>query len=273
MDEDEQWILGIDEAGRGPVLGPMVYGCCLCRESDKEKVSKMGFADSKQLKIAVRDKLLEDIKSSPILRWSIHVISPETLSEQMMGSSRVSLNEISHNSAIMLIKQILESGISLSTCYLDTVGPPDSYVRKLNGVFTGLGIKFVVESKADDTYPIVSAASICAKCSRDEILEDWKFREGVKFSKEIGCGYPSDEVTQNWLKNNCDLLFGFPTITRFCWQTTRDVLNDKNATEIKWGDEVAENSLTKFFGSKKGGDSKCPILKNNYMKSAATVFG
>lgn len=54
----------------------------------------------------------------------------------------------------------------------------------------------VSESKADDTYPIVSAASICAKVMRDKLLEEWEFNEEkageIKFDHNFGCGYPGD---------------------------------------------------------------------------------
>ena len=54
----------------------------------------------------------------------------------------------------------------------------------------------VVESKADDTYPVVSAASICAKVTRDHALNDFEYKEKKEFSKEVGCGYPGDKITK-----------------------------------------------------------------------------
>jgi len=80
-------------------------------------------------------------------------------------------------------------------------------------------IRFVVEKKADGTYPIVSAASIVAKVTRDKILEEWKFKENLNIDHNFGCGYPADELTKSWLVKNQDPLFGFPSIVRFSWQT------------------------------------------------------
>ena len=62
----------------------------------------------------------------------------------------------------------------------------------------------VVESKADDTYPVVSAASICAKVTRDHALNDFEYKEKKEFSKEVGCGYPGDKITKQWLTDNMD---------------------------------------------------------------------
>eukprot|EP00494_Astrolonche_serrata_P034016 UN34285 len=184
----------------------MVYGMCMCRVEDKKAIASMGFADSKQLKEEVRLQLYDDIRCSKIIRWKTHVLSPEELSDKMLAKHRIGLNEISHNSAITLIskaqKELKAEGMHLSHCYLDTVGIPQSYERKLNGMFTGQGITFTVESKADDTYPIVSAASICAKQMRDEALERWKFREHEQYPTNWGCGYPGDQYAKAWLNKH-----------------------------------------------------------------------
>ena len=86
----------------------------------------------------------------------------------------------------------------------------------------------IVESKADDTYPVVSAASIMAKVTRDHELKKWKFEEKAEvsdnFSTEFGCGYPGDKITVNWLKKHCDPVFGFPSIVRFSWKTSKTIL-------------------------------------------------
>merc|ERR1712244_158163 len=60
---------------------------------------------------------------------------------------------------------------------LDTVGDPMKYEQKLLNHFTGYDVRFTVAKKADALYPVVSAASICAKVTRDDILENWTFVE------------------------------------------------------------------------------------------------
>jgi hypothetical protein len=74
---------------------------------------------------------------------------------------RESLNEISHNAAIELLQVIQNNGFQIKEVYIDTVGPPDKYQKKLKKFFPT--IEVVVSKKADSIFPIVSAASICAK--------------------------------------------------------------------------------------------------------------
>lgn len=82
-------------------------------------------------------------------------------------------------------------------CFVDTVGPADSYKDKLQGEFPALS--FTVCSKADSIYPIVSAASIAAKVTRDKVMESWTFlEEGYEKltgeeARNFGSGYPSGQ--------------------------------------------------------------------------------
>lgn len=125
------------------------------------------------------------------------------------------------------------------------------------------GIDITVAKKADSTYPIVSAASIVAKVTRDAILKNWTFAE-PKLSETIGqafgSGYPSgkkfsimlkqiswlllkrlsscpfitlDPNTVRWLNENIDPVFGYPSIIRFSWSTTATIL-EKNAASVEW---------------------------------------
>ena len=49
-------------------------------------------------------------------------------------------------------------------------------------------------------HPVVSAASICAKVTRDQVLAQWQFPEDKEISNEYGCGYPGDPKTKEWLR-------------------------------------------------------------------------
>lgn len=98
-----------------------------------------------------------------------------------------------------------------------------------------------MESKADDKYPVVSAASICAKVTRDHDLRDFAFAEKPKepFSRTFGCGYPGDAVTVKWLKEHSDEVFGFPSIVRFSWKTAYVMMQDQGK-KIEWHDANAD---------------------------------
>lgn len=83
---------------------------------------------------------------------------------------------------------------------MDTVGPPETYQAKLERIFPSI-TKIVVAKKADSKYPIVSAASICAKVTRDDVLRHWVFAEsGIEetVSREFGSGYPSGTMALLW---------------------------------------------------------------------------
>ncbi|MFQ6640271.1 hypothetical protein Gotur_014930 [Gossypium turneri] len=142
-------IMGIDEAGRGPVLGPMVYGCLYCARSYQKTLATLNFADSKTLKEEKREELFENLKADESIGWSVDVIDPRELSAKMLKKSviefvisfsfcfvyfsfllqdftrliinrnKVNLNEISHDSAIGLINRVLNMGVLLTEILLE----------------------------------------------------------------------------------------------------------------------------------------------------------
>ena len=110
------------------------------------------------------------------------------------------------------------------------MGPAEKYQQKLCQVFPGIHI--TVTKKADSLFPIVSAASICAKVTRDAIIENWQYAEGLEFPRTYGSGYPSDPATKEWLVEVKDQVFGYPGFVRFSWGTCRHLLED--AIPVTW---------------------------------------
>lgn len=185
----------MDEAGRGPILGPMVYGIAFCAKSKESILKDLGCADSKQLTEEKREEIFVNAnqQAEPLewSGWAVDIISPNEISTSMLRRSKKSLNEVSMESAINLIKRALELEVNVAEVYVDTVGPPEKYQAKLEAIFPS--IKITVAKKADSTYPIVSLASICAKVSRDHGIKVWKFREGLEIPEEgVGSGYPGN---------------------------------------------------------------------------------
>ncbi|KAK1288109.1 Ribonuclease H2 subunit A [Acorus calamus] len=224
-------IMGIDEAGRGPVLGPMVYGCLYCPLSYQKTLSSLNFADSKTLKEEKREELFENLKKDDSIGWEVDVIDPRELSAKMLRKVKVNLNEISHNSAIGLVTRVLRIGVLLTEAYVDTVGDPEKYRIKLSEYFPG--IKFVVAKKADSLYPVVSGASIVAKVTRDKAVRDWVLDETAEaIDRNFGSGYPGDPETKAWLANHKHPLFGFPSLVRFSWGTCTPYF--KSMIEVLW---------------------------------------
>jgi ribonuclease H2 subunit A len=156
--------------------GPMVYGITYCPESRSEELRKLGCADSKTLNEEQRENLFEKLDSlKDFAGWAVEIIAPNAICNNMFKRQKYSLNEVSYDSAIGLIKHALSLNVNVTSVYVDTVGSPEKYQAKLSAIFPG--IKITVAKKADATYPVVSAASICAKVTRDEVLKNWQFRE------------------------------------------------------------------------------------------------
>mmetsp|Transcript_7289 Transcript_7289/g.17170 ORF Transcript_7289/g.17170 Transcript_7289/m.17170 type:complete len:212 (+) Transcript_7289:715-1350(+) len=141
---------------------------------------------------------------------------PSEISRNMLRPNPYNLNQMSHDSTMLMIRKLLDAGLKVKKAYIDTVGNPYTYRRKLEGQFPG--IEFVVESKADAKYASCSAASVVAKVSRDKFMTGWKFTEELGgLSREFGSGYPSDPKCKAWLENLQDPLFGYGDIVRFSW--------------------------------------------------------
>jgi len=169
----------------------------------------------------------------------------------MLKITKVNINEISHNYAIKLIREALERGFDIKEVYVDTVGNATTYQRKLKRIFPD--IKIVVSEKADDKYPVVSAASICAKVLRDNIMETFEFVEEDIKDKNYGSGYLGDQKTVNWVARNCDKVFGFPTLVRFSWAPTQTAMA-QSSVKVKWckygdddGDEIDASQVRLNF--------------------------
>ncbi|KAL9926422.1 ribonuclease H2 subunit A [Glossina fuscipes fuscipes] len=275
----EPCMLGVDEAGRGPVLGPMVYGIAYCPLNSKQILTDLGCADSKELTEEKRDVIFDNINTQPYacscIGWAVEIISPNVISNNMLGRKKCSLNEISMTAAIDLIHAALEAGVNIAEVYVDTVGPPEKYQEKLQKIFPQFQI--TVAKKADSTFPIVSAASICAKVTRDHSLKVWQFPEGLNLtSKDFGSGYPGDPITRKFLSENVNYIFGFPRIVRFSWSTAENALSE-TACLVEFDEPDSEKpkyagpKLTKFFQStRKNGEvqrEQCRLLKERFLDS------
>lgn len=104
------------------------------------------------------------------------VLQADYLSNMMLAEQRAggkNLNTISHDTAIDLINKVRSMGMKVTKVILDTVGIPNKYKTLIEYRLNDSDIEVIVESKADFNYPVVSAASICAKVTRDMVLKTW----------------------------------------------------------------------------------------------------
>mmetsp|Transcript_12281 Transcript_12281/g.16079 ORF Transcript_12281/g.16079 Transcript_12281/m.16079 type:complete len:356 (-) Transcript_12281:149-1216(-) len=215
-------ILGIDEAGRGSVLGPMIYGCAYWQRPKESENEDTMFADSKKLTEERRSFLWKNkILADSNIGFALRVLTASEISHNMNQVTPYNLNQMSHDSTIQIIQRLLDEGVNLEHCYIDTVGNPVHYQRRLEQVFSRYSISFTVEPKADDNYAPCQAASIVAKVTRDSIVQQLS----PLFDKSLGSGYPSDPTCQAWirheLENNSCPVFGFSAkaapLVRFSW--------------------------------------------------------
>ncbi|EIM90900.1 ribonuclease H2 subunit A [Stereum hirsutum FP-91666 SS1] len=280
------YILGVDEAGRGPVLGPLVYGIAYCPASYQEELEGLGFADSKTLTATTRSALLKSLSDDPSnLGWSVRVVSPQAISSGMLRRPPTNLNRQSEDATVLLIREVLQRGLELSEVYVDALGPTKTYEAYLSSQFPG--INFTVTAKADSKFKIVGAASVAAKVTRDAWIEGWIYEEDSpssdkqyelqstseakrRWASEFGSGYPSDPKTKEWIKLSLDRTFGFPSFVRFSW-TTAKVALEKEAHDVQWIDD-GQASLVKAFESASGRDKeRCAVTRDLFLSSVGTL--
>ncbi|MEM3422161.1 MAG: ribonuclease HII [Candidatus Bilamarchaeaceae archaeon] len=204
------FIAGVDEAGRGPVIGPLVICCAVCNRKYEKKLKELCKKDSKQLTPEQRKKILEELKTICDFKWV--EVSAEDLNKLM---KKYSLNDIEAMFMSMLIKQLKNTDV-----FIDM---PDRYGRTFRSRMKKFNCeKFEAEHKADEKFPIVAAASIFAKVKRDEKIEKIKEQLGMDF----GSGYPSDEKTRESLKSPSFLKVADKFI-RKKWKTLETVKQKK----------------------------------------------
>lgn len=234
-------ILGVDEAGRGPILGPMVYTLAYCSENFTSKLKQYGFNDSKVLKHDFRQLLYKLIDEpghelNKNIGYLTRMLSAKDISSGMLrvhGKGAYNLNEQAHDTTIDLIKELVKHNYNISHVYIDTVGTPEKYQAKLVQLFPG--IQFTVAKKADSKYPIVSCASIIAKVTRDLYLNHYNELDPLMMGDNIGSGYPSDPITSTWLKEHIDKVFGWHFgLLRYSWQTAKDSLINNGAVKVTY---------------------------------------
>ncbi|VUC21114.1 unnamed protein product, partial [Clonostachys rosea] len=166
------------------------------------------------------------------------------------------LNAQAMDATVDLIRSVYAMGVNVQEIYVDTIGQPAAYQAKLQRVFPTARI--TVAKKADSLYPCVSAASVCAKVTRDaalEVLYDARGEEVGEGGMAWGSGYPSDARCVGWMKSNMHPVFGWGPECRFSWGTAKDMLEGKgDNVKVDWPvDDDGESKLTDFFVSGNNG--------------------
>jgi len=201
----EKTILGIDEAGRGCAIGPMVVCGVLLDQKTSEKLKAEGVKDSKVLSPARRTYLAGKIREVAKGVF-IEEIPPSEIQERNLN-----LLEIWRAARII-------SASKADRVYMDAPVGTDKGIKTFREhIKWCVGEKcptIVAENRADATYVVVGAASIIAKVRRDGIIGELRGQFG-----DFGSGYPSDERTQRFLRDCYEKDRCFPDCVRRRWKT------------------------------------------------------
>lgn len=189
-------ILGIDDAGRGPVIGPMVLAGCLINSEIEKEFKKLGVKDSKQL-TSKRREFLANIIREKSETFEVNLTTPNEIEET--NQKGIKLNEVEAIQAAKIINKINKGYKELKVvldCPSTSINKWTDYLK--TKIVDLSNLEIVCEHKADKNHIAVSAASILAKSVRESEMD--KLRE--KYGKEIGSGYSSDPITCKFLEDN-----------------------------------------------------------------------
>ncbi len=188
-------ILGCDDAGRGPVVGPMVLAGCLIDLETEKEFKKIGVKDSKQL-TQKRREFLEKIIKEKAKAFEVVIINPSEIDGE--NGKRIKLNEleaIKFAEAINKINDGKEKIKVVVDCPSTTISKWTDFLKtKIDNLSN---LKISCEHKADQNHVAVSAASILAKSVREREMD--KIREKYP---DIGSGYCSDSLTCKFLEKH-----------------------------------------------------------------------
>lgn len=191
--------------------------------------------------------------------WATRVMSARDITSAMLQPVGLyNLNAQAMDATIDLIKGVFAQGVNIKEIYVDTIGKAEIYQKKLERIFPTTII--TVAPKADSLYPCVSAASVCAKVTRDAALEacyqntrllDAQAGAPEAITDAWGSGYPSDARAITWLKENMDPLFGWGNECRFSWTTAKNLLEVKGkGIKVDWpvtNDDDQATRMTDFY--------------------------
>lgn len=198
-----QAVLGLDEAGRGCVIGPLVVAGVLICAGHHRRLLELGVRDSKRLTRAQRDRLAAQIEQLADRIVTVE-IEPSDLEDN--------LTEVELGAMGQIIRESKAEQV-----YLDLpVGPlaRERFTQALRASVGTWRFELVAENKADAKYPVVSAASIIAKVYRDRAIERLRQEYG-----DFGWGYPAEPKTRAFLKEFYERTGRFPECVRRKWRT------------------------------------------------------
>jgi len=213
-------ICGVDESGRGPVIGPLVVCGVLIDEKDESELERLGVKDSKLLTPKRRETLFEQIKKVA-KDYKLVIVPPQEV-DAYLTKDELNLNKLEAQKMAIAINELKPNKV-----YLDCPSTNiKQFVNYLRRHLKDKKVEIVAEHKADVKYLIVGAASILAKVTRDREIEKIKKKIGIDF----GSGYTSDERTIEFLKKYWDK---YPNIFRKKWVSYEKIVKGKGQMKLE----------------------------------------
>ncbi|MBI5066582.1 ribonuclease HII [Candidatus Woesearchaeota archaeon] len=211
-------ICGLEEAGRGPLLGPLVMVGLVVEKSKEENLRNIGVKDSKQLSPLQRERLFDKILDIAE-KHKIIMLTPQEI-DDALNSDDTNLNWLEAQTGAKIINELKPDEVIVD-CPSTNIPAYQKYLSdRLNKK-----IPVLCAHHADVNFPVVSAASIIAKVTRDREIEKIK----QKYKIDFGSGYPADEKTVKFAKENYDK---YPEIFRKTWATYKKILSDKGQKKL-----------------------------------------
>jgi len=204
-------IAGIDEAGKGPVLGPMCVAGLLLDEKKLPALTRLGVKDSKLLTPKKREALDVEIKKLAD-KYFILEVSPKQIDELR---KMMTMNEIMVACYVKVLNELRPDSAFVDAA--DVIA--ERFGENIKKKYTEK-IELISEHNADEKYPIVSAASILAKIQRDALVRKIEKSIGI----EIGSGYPADPKTLRFLEKWTREHGKLPKFARSSWETSKKLL-------------------------------------------------
>jgi ribonuclease HII len=201
-------VCGVDDAGRGSVIGPLVIAGISIPRNKIKYLSKIGVKDSKLLTPYSREKLYKKILSI-VDDYYVAKISPRIIDRSV---NKNHLNELEGRYMAKVISKLKPESAYVDSCDVN----PSRFGMRISKLTK---TKIHSSHHADRRFPVVSAASIIAKVNRDRAIEK------LRTSYDVGSGYPSDSKTMEFIKKYIELNGIPPQFARKSWKPVRSMLN------------------------------------------------
>ncbi len=216
-------VLGIDDAGRGPIIGSMFLGGVLMRKEDEAMLKSEGVKDSKKLLHSARIKLAGLIKDTAVKSMVVEALPSQIDHAVLSGLNLNTLEAMKMAQAINELTAGIQEKIQvIIDC--PSVNTKAFRLTLLTYIKNPDHLEILCEHKADVNHVSVSAASILAKVAREECVQKIK-TEYEKYGN-IGSGYPSDPATKIFLRKNGKELEN-SGIFRKSWATWKELFEEK----------------------------------------------